>query len=217
MKGAASPHTAHHRRCLDPAWIRRTSVGAAVAIGCVGLIALPLFGQPVGEHPDDVFWDDSFILAGTSAGRVFDLEIDSAGHPLIVGDFKQVGSLEIEALARWDGIQWTAAVPTLPERFESIRSVELDSNGRLFVWVWPSSRWLVWDKSGWRDISNVPTELAISTQELGRYITGTATSGKRLVGPYPDPPSGGGLLYRLSQPRTMAPSMSEVALTVSAV
>ena len=66
------------------------------------LYATPLFAQDVPPR-----WDDAFAAYGVD-GEIHDALLGPDGQLYIAGDFRRVGGLLVNGVARWDGNRWHA-------------------------------------------------------------------------------------------------------------
>jgi len=78
-------------------------------------------------------WDDTFSAFGVD-GEIHDAVESSDGQLYIAGDFRRVGGLLVNGVARWDGVRWHALGQGIGQSVaDVVYTLAFDSDGNLMV------------------------------------------------------------------------------------
>lgn len=146
-------------------------------------IALPINAQPAIPHPDDVHWDGAFYGIGPDQASVFAMAVAPNGDLYVGGNFTQIGGIEANGVARWDGARWWSlgeGVSPLPGH--AVSAIAIDSSGS--VWVGgdfttaggkPIELLARWDGAAWHGVEPGlvgGSVNALVATEKGLYVGG---------------------------------------------
>ena len=135
-------------------------------------------------------WDDAFSAIGVD-GEIHDAIQSEDGQLYIAGDFRRVGGLLVNGVARWDGVRWHALGQGIGEStLDVVYTIAFDEGGNLiaggdFAEVRQSngnvvevSNLALWDGAQWESIASGVNDIVydLFADEDGVYIAGAFSS-----------------------------------------
>src|SRR5262245_21348971 len=124
---AASPGL--DRRFVVP---RRCAVIVTVLLVAASLAMV----EASGADPDDVKWDERFVVPGAS-DEVDALALDSSGNLYAAGRFTSVGNVGANFVARWECTSWSALGSGISGN--NVAALAVDGSGGVYAGGWFSS------------------------------------------------------------------------------
>ena len=162
-------------------------VNAHRAYALLLLFVLVISSAPCDASAQSARWDEAFLGYGVD-GTVYDALVDTNGDLYIAGDFRRVGGLTVNGIARWDGIRWHALGNGISGGVKAaIHTMVFDDRGDLLVGgaftevrqsndnIVEVSNLALWDGSKWEEVASGVNDIVydlLADDREGIYVAG---------------------------------------------